>query len=1217
MAVKNVLFKIDADTTDFIKKLNEVDKALADTQAKASITLKLDTSQVKTDIKNINTQIDKGITAKKIRVDVEQGSIKKAEADLAKAFKTLSPPTYKPEDFVGKVDFLLKSRQSGLVLYNKEFSDFTKKWLEVGEGMNYATMQGEKYRTWLGDVAKREKQLASDRASARYRPDFTFVTDPAKQVVKYDKQFADMFDFSDAIKKTGNVKLDLSNVTNAKKSWDLVQVAINGVKRALLQVVTVQKTVEFAVAAIKAAGAYERLNVAFETFLGSASTTKRVLQDLQQYAQKTPFTSEETQQASRILLAYGFTAEQLIPILNQLGSISSGTQIPLQQIALVFGQVRAAGKLMGQDLLQLVNAGFNPLQEISQRTGESMASLRKRMAEGKISFDDIQKSFIAATQEGGRFYNLNEKIGKTLPGRLSALSDQWQILQRNVGQGLLGGAKSNIEELIIAVKALEAVLIPIAQYVGNSFAGLGSLLRDTRNNIVKLKDATVEYANSADGAASATGRFINRGRELFKAFYENDGAFTGVVNFFRYILGGKIEQKLFGIKQAFKDWSSIDGYEKAVKKADDYTQSFITTIGNVVQAAKKTTFQDQNRIVLLEKFNRLSKQFGGQEVKNIENQTDFVTELEFAYEKLFEQIGNTEKLKYFREELQKVQDELKISKNKVEELRGTGQEPATTIVDAKGVQTLTEYGTWLALYNAGLEEQRKLLTGISSIRKFEPFGTGEGGDTNKFKEQLLDIKEQWRRLSFENKTVAIKFDIDDYATVEEKIVQLQQLRDRAEKKITQERKFELDKFLASSKFSTTQAEEYRFYYNQITNEQIVQSNEEFYDLIRQLSNKAVDESNQYRLDKWNATNDMEMDGLQEQYDLIKEDQEKAFGDMQNTLSRKAFAGFAIRAKQDKDSLNASLEAQKKSELQRLENTFIANTAITNDIDKLAKHYEEYERDKARINKKYNDQIKNNNDETNRRILTEEQELQLRRLEAARVITNAIIDLIKAVNDAFIENTEIAISAQEKRVEKAKEIAEKGNAQLLELEERRLEKLNKQKAKYVREQQALAVIQVAANSAIAISEAAIAGKGWASAITIGATIAALAAGLIQAKMMAQSSVGGYEKGGYTGDGARKEPAGIVHKGEYVFTQEKTRKYRKVFDEIHRGRDPFIAQGYGEKVIMVNNQGMESRLDRIEKAILGQKGLSLNIDERGIYGIVNHLEYKNQRIRNKAR
>ena len=95
------------------------------------------------------------------------------------------------------------------------------------------------------------------------------------------------------------------------------------------------------------------------------------------------------------------------------------------------------------------------------------------------------------------------------------------------------------------------------------------------------------------------------------------------------------------------------------------------------------------------------------------------------------------------------------------------------------------------------------------------------------------------------------------------------------------------------------------------------------------------------------------------------------------------------------------------------------------------------------------------------------------------------------------------------------------------------------------------------------------------------------------------------------------AGVVHKGEYVFDQDKTRKYRKVFDDIHRGRDPFLTKGIGEKVIFVNNHGMESRLDRIEKAILGQKGLSLNIDERGIYGIVNHLEYKNQRIRNKAR
>ena len=179
----------------------------------------------------------------------------------------------------------------------------------------------------------------------------------------------------------------------------------------------------------------------------------------------------------------------------------------------------------------------------------------------------------------------------------------------------------------------------------------------------------------------------------------------------------------------------------------------------------------------------------------------------------------------------------------------------------------------------------------------------------------------------------------------------------------------------------------------------------------------------------------------------------------------------------------------------------------------------------------------------------------------------------------------------------------------------MDKLQKERAKFVRQQQALAFIELASNSAIAISKAAAEG-GAAAPFTIAATLVALAAGFVAARSQAQAAAG-FEKGGYTGDGGKSETAGVVHKGEFVFTKDKTSKYRSLFEAIHKGRTPEMALGLGEKIIVVNNNNMDQQLSRIETAIREQSRMNLSIDERGIHGLVSHYQFKENRIRSKAK
>lgn len=120
-------------------------------------------------------------------------------------------------------------------------------------------------------------------------------------------------------------------------------------------------------------------------------------------------TLEPLAKGAQTLLGFGVAAEKVMPILKQIGDISMGNADRFQSLVLAFAQASANGKLMGQDLLQMINAGFNPLNQMSKDTGKSIAELRDEMSRGAISAEDMEKAFAAATAEGGQFYGMLEK----------------------------------------------------------------------------------------------------------------------------------------------------------------------------------------------------------------------------------------------------------------------------------------------------------------------------------------------------------------------------------------------------------------------------------------------------------------------------------------------------------------------------------------------------------------------------------------------------------------------------------------------------------------------------------------------------------------------------------------------------------------------------------------------------------------------------------------
>jgi tape measure domain-containing protein len=167
----------------------------------------------------------------------------------------------------------------------------------------------------------------------------------------------------------------------------------------------------------------EDLQTSFSVLLGSEEKAIDLTGKLKKVGAETPFEITGLAQASKTLLAFGVEQDKLIPTMTRIGDVSLGNNEAFQSMSRVMGQISALGKLQGGDLNQLINWGWNPLNEITNRTGESMEKVRKRMSAGKVSYKEVEQALKDATSEGGRFYEGMAKGSETLSGKLSTLSD--------------------------------------------------------------------------------------------------------------------------------------------------------------------------------------------------------------------------------------------------------------------------------------------------------------------------------------------------------------------------------------------------------------------------------------------------------------------------------------------------------------------------------------------------------------------------------------------------------------------------------------------------------------------------------------------------------------------------------------------------------------------------------------------------------------------------
>lgn len=276
----------------------------------------------------------------------------------------------------------------------------------------------------------------------RFGGNAEFLTRLEQSISRLDKSFTatqvDSSRLGDAMEK--NMAKASRSMDNAGKSAKRLENSVSGIGSKLKMLAGAFIGFETVKTGISAFAEREKLQTDIGTLLGDDAAGKQFSDYITQFAKATPYGISELSGLAKGLIQYNVSLDDTKMYMQQLGDIAMGDKQKMSSLGVVLGQVASAGRLQGQDLMQFINAGFNPLTVLSEMTGKTMAQLRDDMSQGAISFEMVSAALKKATSEGGRFYKGMEKGSKTLSGL-------WSTAMDNIKQSLADAFEKNQDKL--------------------------------------------------------------------------------------------------------------------------------------------------------------------------------------------------------------------------------------------------------------------------------------------------------------------------------------------------------------------------------------------------------------------------------------------------------------------------------------------------------------------------------------------------------------------------------------------------------------------------------------------------------------------------------------------------------------------------------------------------------------------------------------------------
>lgn len=388
----------------------------------------------------------------------------------------------------------------------------------------------------------------------------------AKQVDDLSKKMGD----ADGASKNLNGGFTVLKGTMANLASQAISKVVDGFKSLVGGAVDYQKSMEY-------------YTTSFTVMTGSAGKASETVKKLADIGAKTPFDMPQLADATSLLMNFGFNADDAVDSMMMLGDISQGSADKLDSISRAYGKMSSAQKVSLEDINMMIDAGFNPLQEISEHTGESMQSLYDRISHGKMSVDEITESMKRSTSEGGKYFKSMDAQSQTLDGRLSTLSD---TINSKLGEALQPILQKAADEWIpnitnaidnMDIDSVVSVIDDIVSAVGDLFG----FIMNNGDTIISLV-AGIGTAMMVWNVAS----MINGVVGAVKAFQvANEGAsvaqalLNGVMNANPIMLVVTLLAGL--IATIITLWNTNEGFRNAVISV---WNAFKDTVGNAITA---------------------------------------------------------------------------------------------------------------------------------------------------------------------------------------------------------------------------------------------------------------------------------------------------------------------------------------------------------------------------------------------------------------------------------------------------------------------------------------------------------------------------------------------------------------------------------------------------------------------------------------------------------
>lgn len=425
-------------------------------------------------------------------------------------------------------------------------------------------------------------------------------------------------DTTDLEKGAKRAKEQFQNIGDAaKKEGSAIKDALTQVGKVVGIAFSAQQAVSFINKMVSVRAEIQSLEVSFRTLLGSQEKATELMRQMNEFAAATPLMIDDLAKGAQTMLGFNVNPDEVMPMLKAIGDISMGDAQKFQALTLSFSQMSSVGKLMGQDLLQMINAGFSPLAVMADKTGKSIGELKEEMSKGAISADMVKQAFIDATSEGGQFYGMLDGQSNTIKGALGALSGAITDMFNNLGEqseGVITGAIKSVKWLVENFETIGKVLAGIIATYGTYRAIMITVVALEKIQ-AKIKATQIAYMNTYV-------RSLTKQEALLEILKKKQLALNKTVIASPYmLLAMAVVGLAYGIyKLATAETAAERAQRKhneAMKKGKEQIDAYSEAVENYISIIKDDTATQLQRTEAYEKLIRLMPQLKGKTMEEI------------------------------------------------------------------------------------------------------------------------------------------------------------------------------------------------------------------------------------------------------------------------------------------------------------------------------------------------------------------------------------------------------------------------------------------------------------------------------------------------------------------------------------------------------------------------------------------------------------------------